>query len=458
MSSLNEKLGAALDSRRRRNILRRLPSPERVCTDPGAEAALVDFVSNDYLSLTSYAPLRVHVLEALRAEPAILGSGGSRLLVNPHGHHALEERLCAFFDAPAALLFNSGFDANASFFACVPQAGDVAVFDEFIHASVHDGLRASRLAPRSSGSPSSGGQGSSSLFAFSHNSVSALRTLLTSLLEDSVRGPALRNGSSNVFVAVESLYSMDGTFAPLPAIVETLEEMFPRGNTHLIVDEAHSTGLYGPAGRGLVAHWGLEAKVFARLQTFGKALASNGAVVLTSQLVKSYLLNYARPLIYTTALSCANVVAINCSFDMLENGTTTRLAMKLHDLTRYTLGLLQRRLATFPPDLISLPAHLLDEPFFNLFSPIIPVMTPSPRPLSAYLRDLGLNARPITWPTVPKGKDRVRVCLHAGNTKEDIDRLADAVVCWARVELKGSPRGRMAMTRGGTDAFIEAKL
>ncbi|KAH8118196.1 PLP-dependent transferase [Phellopilus nigrolimitatus] len=439
--SLNEKLEAALESRRRRNILRRLPSPTR-----SDSVSLVDFVSNDYLSLTSYAPLRKRVLAALQAEPAILGSGGSRLLVNPAGHQALEERLCTFFDAPSALLFNSGFDANASFFASVPQEGDVAVYDEYIHASVHDGLRVSRLARPSEFS----GKHQKALFSFQHNSTTALRALLLSLLEDPVRGPALESGSSSVFVAVEALYSMDGTLAPLPEIVDVLEELLPRGNGRLIVDEAHSTGLYGPAGRGLVAHWGLERRVFARLHTFGKALASSGAVVLTSQLVKDYLLNYARPLIYTTALSCATVVAANCSFDILEDGTATNLADDLQKLARYALSLLQRRLASLPPDIASLPPHLIGTSPSSLFSPIIPIMSPTPRLLSAYLRELGLNARPISWPTVPKARTVYE--------KEDIDRLVDGVVSWTCEEVKERLRRSGAMCRTDEEAFIEAKL
>lgn len=291
MSALNEKLSAALESRRKRNILRRLPSPERTTSatsshpssssSPSASTTpeLVDFVSNDYLSLTSSPNLRDRVLSALHASPTVLGAGGSRLLVNPAGHAALEARLLSFFGSAkthtnAALLFNSGFDANASVFQCVPQPGDVAVIDEAIHASVHDGLRASRLArPQADGD----GQGSKVIFTFQHNSVAGLRSVLYGLLaDDRNRAASLDAGLASVFVAVEALYSMDGTLAPLPDIVTLLEELFPLGNAHLIVDEAHSTGLYGPQGRGLVAHYGLEDKVFMRLHTFGKALASSG--------------------------------------------------------------------------------------------------------------------------------------------------------------------------------------
>lgn len=264
--SLSEKLKAALESRRKREILRRLPSPDK------ADTSLVDFVSNDYLSLASHAPLRDLFLRKLSDEPQILGSGGSRLLVNGSAHQALEDRLAIFFGSPAALLFNSGYDANVSFFTCIPQEGDIVIYDEYIHASVHDGIRASRVRQSS--------------IAFSHNSVQSLQKVLVTLIEAS---PGLKLGRNHVFIAVESLYSMDGTFAPLPKIIELLDHLLPAGNGHLIVDEAHATGLYGRQGRGLVSSWNLEEKVFARLHTFGKALASSGGTT-KSFMPRSFLI------------------------------------------------------------------------------------------------------------------------------------------------------------------------
>ena len=250
--SLHAKLAAALKSRENRLIRRRL-------SDPDADADLVDFHTNDYLSLSHSDDLRRHFLHKLERAPEVLGSGGSRLLVNGHAHAALEARLAAFFDSPAALVFNSGLDANVGFFSCVPQPGDVVVFDEYIHASVHDGLRASRVT--------------GALFSFEHNSLASLGELLLRLLSER---PGLRTGDNSLFVAVETLYSMDGTIAPLTQIVELLESLFPRGNGHLVVDEAHATGVYGPRGRGMVAKLGLERRVLARLHTFGKALAGSG--------------------------------------------------------------------------------------------------------------------------------------------------------------------------------------
>lgn len=254
MSSLEAKLYAALKSRDERLIRRRL-------SDPEADAGLVDFHTNDYLSLSQSPELRSRFLTKLQNAPFVLGSGGSRLLVNGEAHASLEARLATFFDSPAALLFNSGLDANVGFFSCIPQPGDVVVYDEYIHASVHDGVRASRA--------------SNAQFSFEHNSLTSLGDLLLRLLHGR---PGLRNGENSVFVAVESLYSMDGTLAPLTQIVELLETLFLKGNGYLIVDEAHSTGIYGPQGRGIVALLGLERRVLARLHTFGKALAGSGGM------------------------------------------------------------------------------------------------------------------------------------------------------------------------------------
>ncbi|KAH9948601.1 pyridoxal phosphate-dependent transferase [Amylocystis lapponica] len=361
--------------RERRLIRRRLP-------DPTADESLADFSSNDYLSLATSPDLRARFLAKLHAAPHILGSGGSRLLVNAHAHAALEARLAAFFDAPCALLFNSGFDANVGFFACVPQPRDAVVFDEHIHASVHDGMRASRL-PKQSCVP------------FAHNSLEGLRNVLRRLLDER---PSLSTGADSVFVAVETLYSMDGTVAPLIEIVEAVEELFPHGNGYIVVDEAHATGVYGPRGRGLVALLALEGRVLARLHTFGKALAGTGAVMLTTPLIRDYLLNYARSLIYTTSLAHANIIAVDCSLDLLEDGTTEKLSAQLLDLSTYFLNILRPHLRTIPPAVLSLPSFLATLPHVSsvtsLPTPIIPLLTPHPRPLSAHLRAAGINARP----------------------------------------------------------------
>jgi 8-amino-7-oxononanoate synthase len=477
MSSLANQMKAALASREDRVIRRSLPSP--------AESRLVDFNSNDYLSLSQYAPLRSHFISKLQSAPNILGSGGSRLLVNGRAHSDLEARLAQFFIAPSALLFNSGLDANFGFFSCVPQVGDIVVSDEYIHASVHDGVRASRVR--------------GSHRTFSHNSVPALREVLEKIISESCE---VEVGRYSVFVAVESLYSMDGTFSPLMEIVELVEELFPKGNGYVVVDEAHSTGIYGPQGRGIVVLLGLENRVLARLHTFGKALAGSGgpcvplemsdsthsntiAVMVTNSLLRDYMINYARTLIYTTSLSYANVIAVNCSFDMLNNGVAkkvcqyprlltiilltgiwTQLAAKVLNLSTYFVDTLRPRLASIPCSILSLLPHLKQqsEPqslshYATLPSPIIAILTAYPRPLSAFLYNRGMNARPITWPTVPKGKDRVRVCLHAGNTWAEVDGLVEAIIEWADEMLKQMQEKKMQEEAGrAVRVLLESKL
>ena len=262
-SALEIKIQKALEHREQSARRRRLPDPSNSPSSAGC--ALIDFNSSDYLSLSTSRALRNHFLQKLSEAPDVLGSGGSRLLVNGRAHADLEARLAAFFGSEAALLFNSGFDANVGFFSSVPQYGDVIVYDEYIHASVHDGMRASRALAEER-------------VSFEHNSLEDMRRVFLRSL--GMKG-ALAAGECSIFVAVESLYSMDGTFAPLREIVDLLDELFPLRNAYLVVDEAHSTGIYGPQGKGRVALLGLEDRVFARLHTFGKALAATGGLYVT---------------------------------------------------------------------------------------------------------------------------------------------------------------------------------
>lgn len=237
---------------------RRASSSFRSLTTTPANS--IDFSSNDFLSLSTSSLLKTAFSQELQNNPSLpIGSGGSRLLDgNSRYAEALECDIAAFHNAPAGLLFNSGFDANAGFFATVPQVGDVVVYDEFIHASVHEGMRLSRAK---------------NTLSFKHNSVSSLKARLDELRSSDVD---LREGRRDVFIAVEGLYSMDGDLAPLVEIVEVVESSLPLGNGHVIVDEAHSTGVYGEKGRGLVCSLGLEKRVFAKLHTFGKAIGCHG--------------------------------------------------------------------------------------------------------------------------------------------------------------------------------------
>lgn len=251
-SNLERALSVALERRKKQSTLRKLTTypPDSI-----------DFSSNDFISLAQSNELRQAFLKELNAESTTfpLGSGGSRLLDgNSTYAENLERDIAAFHGASSGLLCNSGFDANVGLFSCLPQPGDVVIYDEYIHASVHDGMRASRVKNQ---------------IAFAHNSVSAFRETLQSCVEGE---EGFWKGTRNVFVAVEAIYSMDGDVAPLKEIADVVEELLPLGNGHIIVDEAHSTGVLGPNGSGLVSELGLEDRVSIRLHTFGKAMACNG--------------------------------------------------------------------------------------------------------------------------------------------------------------------------------------
>jgi 8-amino-7-oxononanoate synthase len=259
---LNDALNKALDKRKAQCTIRNLS-----IQPPGS----VDFSSNDFLSLATSQELRDFYLEELRTGPSTvtLGSGGSRLLDgNSTYAEQLEDDIAKFHRAEKGLLCNSGFDANAGLFSCLPQPGDAIIYDEFIHASVHDGMRLSRAGQK---------------LAFAHNSSDALNATLEQLVRSDDQ---IRTGHRNVFIAVEAVYSMDGDVAPLEEIVRVIHKMLPLGNGHLIVDEAHSNGVLGPQGRGLVCGLGLEDEVSVRLHTFGKALACNGGTSIMTCSVK----------------------------------------------------------------------------------------------------------------------------------------------------------------------------
>ena len=240
-------------------LLQRRESESKLRTLKSSPSNSVDLSSNDFLSLSTSQDLKSRLLQELSNPTLKLGSTGSRLLDGNSAYaEELERDIALFHGGKAGLLANSGFDANVGLFSCLPQPGDVILYDELIHASVHDGMKVSRAEK---------------FVPFEHNSVADLAVKLKSCI---TTDDLVRRGQKNVFIAIETVYSMEGDLAPLTEVVEVVEEMLPEGNGHLIVDEAHSTGIYGAQGKGRVCELGLQERVFARLHTFGKALACNG--------------------------------------------------------------------------------------------------------------------------------------------------------------------------------------
>lgn len=237
---------------------------------------------------------------------------------------------------------------------------------------------------------------------------------------------------------------------------------------HNYASQAHSTGLYGPQGRGVVCALGLANQIPIRLHTFGKALACSGAVVLCSPLVRSYLINYARPLIYSTVMPHMNVVAIREAVRLLDAGAADAAASRVHALASF----LSQRLATFlgpetsplslpttlsvipPPILLgagtgaaaSVAAAAVVSPLSTTTmpmlttSPILPILTAAPKPLARYLQQHGFLVRAITYPTVPRGSERVRICLHANNTEDELAGLAERLRLWVAGDAKLATR------------------
>ncbi|KAJ1327007.1 8-amino-7-oxononanoate synthase [Microdochium nivale] len=467
--TLEDRLASTLADREARSQLRRLS------TFP---AGSVDFSSNSYLSLPLVPEIRHAYLELLRVVPEctpLFGSGGSRLLDgNSVLSEELERDIASFHGAQTGLLFNSGFDANAGLFACLPQPGDVVVYDELAHASMHDGMRASRAAhclpfrhncvyPKENMVKSQVLHG-----AQNNNPPQSLSETLHRLVtgEDKTLSAAIRSGERNVFVAVEGVYSMDGDVAPLRDIVACIEQHLPRGNGHLIVDEAHSTGLFGSQGRGLVCELGLEDKIFLRLHTFGKAMGAAGAIVLCSSVTRQYLINYARTLVYTTALPTSCLAGIKVTYTYLATPEFDTLRQKLHWLMGYTHSLLVAICARHTNDGSSInnkntkhPAagqqqHQQPLPLLRVStaaprSPIIPLLTPRPRSLASFCQHRGLVVRAIVAPTVPTGSERVRICLHAANTRDQVNQLGRAIKDWAALQQQQHHRAASPSTAGG---------
>lgn len=339
---------------------------------------LIDFCSNDYLGFARSAELREMIKnEYDRIADHHNGSGGSRLLAgNSEYAEVLEHKIATFHGAESGLIFNSGYDANVGLFSSIAQKGDTIIYDELIHASMHDGIKLS----------------GASAFMFKHNDLEHLKQRL-----------AIAEGL--VYVAVESIYSMDGDTAPLKQMVELCEQY----NAHLIIDEAHATGITANCGKGVVQLLGLEDKVFARVHTFGKALGVHGAIVLGAPLLRNFLINFSRSFIYTTALPLHSLVAINCSYELLERSQST--IDKLRELIKYYNELITKHAGI---------ERIQSDSAIQCV--IVPGNSNVKRLANRFLSE-NFDLRPILSPTVPKGKERLRICLHAFNSKEQVDTL-----------------------------------
>jgi 8-amino-7-oxononanoate synthase len=325
----------------------------------------IDFFSNDYLGIAR---------DSINQISSNSGATGSRLLSgNSLEAISCETFLADFFQCQSSLVFNSGFTANLALLSSVPQRGDTIIYDEFVHASIRDGIRLSFANSNS----------------FQHNDFSDLKQ-------------QLKKAKGSIYVVIESLYSMNGDIAPLKNIASLCEEF----NAYLIVDEAHSIGVFGSNGRGIVDGLNLQSKVFARVISFGKAYGFHGAAILGSSELKDFLINFARPFIYTTGLPPADYQTIqsNVAFNIKE-----RQDMLHKNLVNFRDGLNQDKRFT---SAINSPIQVVQ------MNSILGI-----KDLVGRMNAVGIYTKPIFSPTVPVGSECIRICMHSFNTIEEIHIL-----------------------------------
>lgn len=342
-----------------------------------SRASGTDYTSNDYLALAGSRALRDAAAEAL-ARGVPLGAGGSRLLRGNHPEHeALEAEASQFFGTEAALYFSTGFAANAAIAATLPRRGDLIVYDALIHASFRDGLDPNRILA----------------IEAPHNDASAIDEIVLSWR----RG----GGKGQVWIAVETLYSMDGDRAPLPALVE----LAMRHDAMLLLDEAHATGVYGAQGKGLATAFEGAPNIIS-LHTCGKALGAAGALVCLPKLYRDFMINRGRAFIYSTAPSPLMAAVVRSSLTIVKTAEQQRT--QLQALMHHAQAGLQR-----------LGVGVSN----SQIQPIIIGDDKRAVALAKALKARGHDIRAIRPPTVPDGTARLRLTLTLHVTPADLDLL-----------------------------------
>lgn len=342
----------------------------------------IDFTSNDYLGFAHSQRIRSAIAAAMeRGVPA--GSGGSRLLRGNHAEHALlEEEAAAFFGSQRMLYFSTGYAANAALFSTLPQRGDLIVHDALIHASAHEGIAASRAQA----------------VAARHNDVGSFENELAKWRK--------AGGSGHAWIAVESLYSMDGDRAPLAELAALAD----RYDSFLVIDEAHATGVFGGNGRGLAT--GLERRDnVVLLHTCGKALGVSGALLGANAVICDYLVNRARSFIYSTAPSPLMAAGVREALKMLAEEPRRRL--DLHRLSTFARSYLAETIGMGGSG-----SHIL---------PIMIGGTIRTLRIAERMRAEGFDIRAIRPPTVPEGTARLRIAITLNVDETAISRMLDCL-------------------------------
>lgn len=338
----------------------------------------IDYSSNDYLSLKDEPIWESYLKKEIPEEYWFKNLSSSRLI---SGNHPIKEDtedfFAAFYNAPSALFFASGYNANLSIFSTIASKHDTIIYDSDSHASIRDGLQLSHAKT----------------IKFKHNNLVDLEQKIT-------------KAQGQVYVAIESVYSMDGELAPLKQIFELCN----KHQALLIVDEAHSTGIFEKHGKGLCVDLNIEQDVFIRVMTFGKAIGCHGAVVLCSKTLKQFLINFARPFIYSTAPSC---------FDFLK----ARKSVECISLHPEWIIQLNENIKLFSQVINSIqPINTIHR------SPIIPFVNPNKEALKLF-EDIGLQNnfqfKSILSPTVKRGEERIRFSIQRKHTFNQFAKIGE---------------------------------
>lgn len=340
-----------------------------------------DLSSNDYLGLANSPKLAAAVADAL-ARGVPIGSGGSRLLGGNHPEHeALEREATLFFGCESALFFSSGYAANAALLSTLPQRGDLILYDELVHASAHEGMRLGRAECRSA----------------PHNDVDGFADIIAAWRRSA--------GTGRVWIAVESLYSMDGDLAPL----ERFSDLARHHDAVLLIDDAHATGVFGPDGRGLAAPCDGHDNVIV-LRTCGKALGCEGALLCGPRVMHDFLVNRSRAFIFSTAPSPLMAAAVRAALRLLVDEPERRT--RLHDL----IGVAASALSPFGA--LTNGSQIM---------PIILGDDARTMQVAAHVQAAGFDVRGIRPPTVAAGTSRLRISITLNVTAADVQALADVL-------------------------------
>ncbi len=340
---------------------------------------VINLASNNYLGLTTHPKLRQAALAAVRDYG--VGSGAVRTISGTMTlHMQLEQRIAKFKNVEACVTFQSGFAANAGTVAAILGPEDHIVSDELNHASIIDGCRLSRAK----------------IHVFPHKDTAAAEKILTEL--DSVPGRKL--------LISDGVFSMDGDIAPLAALVEAAE----KHGAIMMVDDAHASGVLGRNGRGTINHFGLDGRVHIQVGTLSKAIGVLGGYVCGSHALIEYLYHRARPFLFSTSHPPAVAAACLAAFDVLEQ-EPQRMETLWANANYFKKGLADAGFDTGASE-----------------TPITPVMcgeAPRAHELSRALFEEGVLATGIGFPTVPKGKARVRTIVTASHTREELDQALE---------------------------------